>query len=231
MVVPHFRGCSGEINWQPRAYHSGDYEEIGWILQKMRRQHSGPLYAVGISLGGNALMCWAGEMGNLACTVVDGIASVCSPLDLTASGHAIDSGINKQIYARMFLETMKPRAMAKLAQYPALFDAQKLMAAQTLYAFDDVFTAPVHGFKNTNDYWHRASAKPRLRKIQVPALILNAMNDPFVPANSLPRQNEVSPQVTLWQPHAGGHVGFTSARFPGDLKPMPEAVTHWMAHG
>lgn len=231
MVVPHFRGCSGEINWQPRAYHSGDYEEIGWILQKMRRQHSGPLYAVGISLGGNALMCWAGEMGNSACTVVDGIASVCSPLDLTASGHAIDSGINKQIYARMFLETMKPRAMAKLAQYPALFDAQKLMAAQTLYAFDDVFTAPVHGFKNTNDYWHRASAKPRLRKIQVPALILNAMNDPFVPANSLPRQNEVSPQVTLWQPHAGGHVGFTSARFPGDLKPMPEAVTHWMAHG
>jgi predicted alpha/beta-fold hydrolase len=118
-----------------------------------------------------------------------------------------------------------------LAQYPALFDAQKLMAAQTLYAFDDVFTAPVHGFKNTNDYWHRASAKPRLRKIQVPALILNAMNDPFVPANSLPRQNEVSPQVTLWQPQAGGHVGFTSARFPGDLKPMPEAVTHWMAHG
>jgi predicted alpha/beta-fold hydrolase len=231
MVVPHFRGCSGEINWQPRAYHSGDYEEIGWILQKMRRQHSGPLYAVGISLGGNALMCWAGEMGNSACTVVDGIASVCSPLDLTASGHAIDSGINKQIYARMFLETMKPRAMAKLAQYPALFDAQKLMAAQTLYAFDDVFTAPVHGFKNTNDYWHRASAKPRLSKIQVPALVLNAMNDPFVPANSLPRQNEVSPQVTLWQPHAGGHVGFTSARFPGDLKPMPEAVTHWMAHG
>ncbi len=231
MVVPHFRGCSGEINWQPRAYHSGDYEEIGWILQKMRRQHSGPLYAVGISLGGNALMCWAGEMGNSACTVVDGIASVCSPLDLTASGHAIDSGINKQIYARMFLETMKPRAMAKLAQYPALFDAQKLMAAQTLYAFDDVFTAPVHGFKNTNDYWHRASAKPRLSKIQVPALVLNAMNDPFVPANSLPRQNEVSPQVTLWQPQAGGHVGFTSARFPGDLKPMPEAVTHWMAHG
>lgn len=231
MVVPHFRGCSGQINVQPRAYHSGDYAEIDWILQKIRRQHSGALHAVGISLGGNALMCWAGEMGNSACTVVDGIASVCSPLDLTASGHAIDSGINKQIYARMFLETMKPRAMAKLQQYPALFDPQKLMAAQTLYAFDDVFTAPVHGFQNTDDYWRRASAKTRLSHIQVPALVLNAKNDPFVPASSLPLQTEVSAHVTLWQPHAGGHVGFTSERFPGDLKPMPEAIINWMTYG
>ena len=231
MAVPHFRGCSGEINWSPRAYHSGDHEEIGWILQKMREQHTGPIYAVGISLGGNALMCWAGEMGHAATSEVNAVASVCSPLDLTASGHAIDRGLNKQIYARMFLQTMKPRAMAKLKQYPGLFDADKLLAAETLYAFDDVFTAPIHGYRNTDDYWFRASAKPRLQGIQIPALALNAKNDPFVPASSLPTQNQVSKSVALWQPEAGGHVGFASNRLPSNLKPMPEAVLSWMTHG
>ena len=231
MAVPHFRGCSGEINWSPRAYHSGDHEEIGWILHKMREQHTGPIFAVGISLGGNALMCWAGEMGHAAASVVNAVASVCSPLDLTASGHAIDRGLNKQIYARMFLQTMKPRAMDKLKQYPGLFDAEKLLAADTLYAFDDVFTAPVHGYKNTDDYWFRASAKPRLQGIQIPALALNAKNDPFVPASSLPTQNQVSKSVALWQPEVGGHVGFASHRFPSTLKPMPEAVMSWMTHG
>jgi predicted alpha/beta-fold hydrolase len=231
MAVPHFRGCSGEINWAPRAYHSGDQAEIGWILHKLREQHKGPLFAVGISLGGNALMCWAGNMGLAAASVVDGIASVCSPLDLTQSGHAIDRGLNKLIYANMFLATMKPRAMAKLKQFPGLFDAEKLRAANTLYAFDNVFTAPVHGYKNTDDYWSRASAKPKLNGIRVPALVLNAKNDPFVPALSLPSQNHVSDYVTLWQPAEGGHVGFVSAQAPFYLNPMPHAVTSWMSHG
>ena len=232
MAVPHFRGCSGEINWAPRAYHSGDFEEVGWMLSRLREQHRGPLYAVGISLGGNALMRWAGEMGQAARQVVDGIASVCSPIDLTASGNAIDGGINKVLYARMFLGTMKPRAMQKLKQFPGLFDPHQLMAAQTLYEFDQVFTAPLHGFKNTDDYWARASAKPGLSRVQLPALVLNARNDPFIPAVSLPTQSQVSECVQLWQPEAGGHVGFASGAFPGDLQEMPWAVTEWMSqHG
>jgi predicted alpha/beta-fold hydrolase len=232
MAVPHFRGCSGEVNWAPRAYHSGDFEEVGWILSRIRQQHRGPLFAVGISLGGNALMRWAGEMGQSASQVVDGIASVCSPIDLTASGNAIDAGINKVLYARMFLGTMKLRAMEKLKQFPGLFDAEELMAAESLYEFDQVFTAPLHGFKNTDDYWARASAKPGLSRVQIPALLLNARNDPFIPASSLPTQAQVSDWVKLWQPAAGGHVGFASGAFPGDLQEMPWAVTEWMSqHG
>ena len=233
MAIPHFRGCSGEINWAPRAYHSGDYEEVGWMLSRFSTQHPHcPLYAVGISLGGNALMRWAGEMGHAASQVVQGIASVCSPIDLTASGHAIDTGFNKRVYARMFLDTMKPRAMQKLQQFPGLFDAAELLAADTLYAFDDVFTAPLHGFRNTDDYWDRASAKPGLSRVQVPALVLNARNDPFIPASSLPTSDQVSAQVTLWQPNTGGHVGFASGGFPADLKEMPWAVMEWMTqHG
>ena len=233
MAIPHFRGCSGEINWAPRAYHSGDYEEVGWILSRFSTQYPHcPLFAVGISLGGNALMRWAGEMGHAASQVVQGIASVCSPIDLTASGHAIDTGFNKRVYARMFLDTMKPRAMQKLQQFPGLFDAAELLAADTLYAFDDVFTAPLHGFRNTDDYWDRASAKPGLSRVQVPALVLNARNDPFIPASSLPTSDQVSAQVTLWQPNTGGHVGFASGGFPADLKEMPWAVMEWMTqHG
>ncbi len=231
MAAPHFRGCSGELNWQPRAYHSGDFEEIDWMLKKFRAHHTGPIFAVGVSLGGNALMRWAGEMGQIAGRLVAGIASICSPIDLTASGNAIDSGFNKAVYARMFLSSMKPRAMAKLQQFPGLFDASELMQANTLYAFDDVFTAPLHGFKNANDYWQRASAKPGLAHVQIPALVLNACNDPFIPADCLPTHDQVSEHVTLWQPKAGGHVGFASGRFPGDLKQMPKAVLEWMTHG
>ena len=232
MAVPHFRGCSGELNWAPRAYHSGDFEEVGWMLSRFQMQHRGPIFAVGISLGGNALMRWAGEMGHSASQVVQGIASVCSPIDLTASGHAIDTGFNKAVYARMFLATMKPRAMQKLAQFPGLFDPQKLRAANTLYAFDNVFTAPLHGFNGTDDYWDRASAKPGLTRVQVPALVLNARNDPFIPATCLPTQDQVSDHVTLWQPEQGGHVGFASGTFPADLQEMPWAVMEWMTqHG
>jgi hypothetical protein len=232
MAVPHFRGCSGELNWAPRAYHSGDFEEVGWMLSRFQMQHQGPIFAVGISLGGNALMRWAGEMGHSANQVVQGIASVCSPIDLTASGHAIDSGFNKAVYARMFLATMKPRAMQKLAQFPGLFDQQELRAASTLYAFDNVFTAPLHGFNGTDDYWDRASAKPGLSRVQVPALVLNARNDPFIPADCLPTQDQVSDHVTLWQPEEGGHVGFASGTFPADLQEMPWAVMEWMTqHG
>ena len=228
-AVPHFRGCSGELNLAPRAYHSGDFEEIDWILRRFKSQHSGPVMAVGISLGGNALMRWAGEMGASANALVAGVASVCSPLDLTASGWAIGRGFNRLVYTRMFLRSMMPRALQKLDQHPGLFSRDALLAARDLHAFDDVFTAPLHGFKNADDYWLRASAKPHMGSITVPALALNALNDPFIPAWSLPQSEGVSPSVTLWQPEQGGHVGFPSRPFPGHVRAMPEAVTNFFA--
>lgn len=228
-AVPHFRGCSGELNRAPRAYHSGDFEEIDWILRRFRMLHTGPLFAVGISLGGNALMRWAGEMGASAGNLVTAVASVCSPLDLAASGRAIGRGFNRMVYTRMFLRSMVPKALKKLEQHPGLFDAQALLAARDLYAFDNVFTAPLHGFKDTEDYWRRASAKPCMRSIEVPALALNALNDPFIPATSLPQASDISPSVTLWQPHDGGHVGFPSAPFPGHVRAMPEAVCGFLS--
>jgi hypothetical protein len=223
-AIPHFRGCSGELNLAPRAYHSGDFEEIDWILRRFRVGRSGPLFAVGVSLGGNALMRWAGEFGAAAGQVVSSVASVCSPLDLTASGHAIGRGFNRLLYTRMFLNSMVPKALHKLDQHPGLFDRKALLAARDLYEFDDVVTAPLHGFLNTEDYWRRASAKPHLLGVGVPALALNACNDPFVPMSSLPDASQVSASLSLWQPAQGGHVGFPSAPFPSDVLCMPEAV-------
>lgn len=228
MALPHFRGCSGEINWAPRAYHSGDHEEVGWMLAQFRQQHAGPIYAVGVSLGGNALMRWAQEMGESAAHMVDAVASVCSPIDLTASGHAIGRGFNRWVYTRMFLKTMKPRALQKWAQYPGLFDRDALLKAADLYAFDNVFTAPVHGFKNTDDYWQRASAKPGLPNIRIPALVLNAKNDPFIPATCLPGQQQVGPCVRLWQTEQGGHVGFPQGAFPSHVQGLPAAIAQWL---
>ncbi|RYF43786.1 MAG: alpha/beta hydrolase [Comamonadaceae bacterium] len=227
-VVPHFRGCSGELNHGPRAYHSGDHEEIGWILQRLRERHAGPLLAVGVSLGGNALMRWAGEMGEAAARVARAVACVCSPLDLAAGGQAIGRGFNRLVYTTMFLRTMKPKALAKLAQHPGLFDGEALQAARDLYAFDNLFTAPLHGFRNADDYYARASAKPHLHRIRIPALALNARNDPFVPAASLPTQREVGSHVTLWQPEQGGHVGFPHGSFPAAVRAMPQAVGSWL---
>ena len=225
--VPHFRGCSGEINRLPRAYHSGDSAEIDWILKRIAARRPGVIYAVGVSLGGNALMKWAGERGADAGSVVRAVASVCSPLDLAASGRALGRGFN-MLYTRMFLDTMKRKSAAKLARFPGIFDAAGMQRARDLHQFDNIVTAPLHGFRDTDDYWARASAKPWLRHIEVPALVLNSTNDPFVPAASLPGAHEVSAAVVLDQPPEGGHVGFGRGRVTGIyIDWLPHRLLHF----
>ena len=227
-AVPHFRGCSGQPNLTARAYHSGDFEEIGWVLERFAARHVGPRVAVGISLGGNALLRWAEEAGESASARVAAVAAVSSPVDLTACGHAIRRGFNQLVYTRMFMNLLRPKALHKLRRFPGLFSRDKMLAARDLYEFDNLYTAPVHGFRNADDYWLHASAKPHLHRIRIPALVLNARNDPFVPAASLPRAPEVGRHVTLWQPARGGHTGFASGPFPGRLLDTPSRVLHWL---
>jgi uncharacterized protein len=234
LVIPHFRGCSGELNLGPRAYHSGDYAEIDWVLRRVANEHPGvPIVALGYSLGGNALMRWAGEFGVEAGRVVRSVASVCAPLDLVASGQAIGKGVNKLLYTRMFLASMQPKAKAKWAQYPNLFNLDAALDARTILEFDNAFTAPVHGFKHVLDYWSRASAKPHMRSIAVPSLVINAKNDPFVPIASVPNQSEVADAVTVLHTEEGGHVGFAqpiaSRKPPGHIAALPNALLDWFS--
>jgi predicted alpha/beta-fold hydrolase len=222
-AVPHFRGCSGEMNLAPRFYHSGDTEEIDWIMRKLASHAqgvgAGKLYAAGISLGGNALLRWLGETGHGA-EIVDAACAISAPLDLAGGGAALGKGFNR-LYAQNFLRTMRAKSLSKLEQFPRLFDREQLMQARDLYTFDNIVTAPLHGFRNTDDYWHRASAKHVLGDITVPTLVLNARNDPFLPEQHLPRS--AAPSVRLAYPEQGGHVGFLSGRAIG-----PAGLLGWL---
>jgi uncharacterized protein len=227
-LVVHFRGCSGEPNRVARAYHSGDSAEADWILRRVAARFAGaPLHAVGISLGGNMLAKWLGEQGEAA-RFVRAAASIGSPLDLVASGRALSRGFNL-LYTRMFLATLRSKALAKLARFPGIADRRAIEAAPTLYEFDDAFTAPLHGFAGVDDYWTRASAKPHLARVAVPLLLLNARNDPFVPEESLPRAHEVATQVELDQPLHGGHIGFPLGPFPGRIGYLPVRLRRFFA--
>ena len=228
--VFHFRGCSGEPNRRPRAYHSGDAEEIGWALSCVAALAGDvPLYVAGVSLGGNALAKWLGEAGEAARRRVSRAAVVSAPLDLMAAGDALGRGLGL-VYARHFLGSLKRTALAKLQRFPDLYDARLVRGARTLREFDDLVTAPLHGFRDTDDYWTRASAKPHLRAIRVPTLVLNARDDPFLPAAALPTEREVSEAVKLEFPPHGGHVGFVTGPFPGHIEWLPQRLMHFFEH-
>ncbi len=217
-AVAHFRGCSGEDNRLPRAYFAGDSADIARMLQHVRARHAGvPLYAVGVSLGGNALLKWLGEQGPAAGELVAAAAAVSAPLDLAAAGHALDRGFNRRVYTARFLATLKRKALRKARQFPGLLDARAIAAATTFREFDTLVTARLHGFRDADDYWARVAAKPLLKSIAVPTLVLNARNDPFLPARALPGPADVAAAVTLEQPATGGHVAFPCGPFPGRL--------------
>lgn len=225
-AVPHFRGCSGEPNRLPRAYHSGDADEIGWILRRMLQEAKGaPLFAMGVSLGGNALLKWLGE-DTRAKEVLTAAAAVSAPFDLMAAGDALGRGFNL-VYTRAFLATLKEKAELKLERFPGLFDGEAMRRARTLHDFDEAVTAPLHGFSSADDYWTRASAKLVLGRIGLPTLLLNARNDPFMPDTAFPRPEEVSPFVLCEFPEQGGHAAFVGAPFPGNLDWLPWRVTEF----
>ena len=231
--VVHFRGCSGEINRAPRAYHSGDAAELDWILRACARQAAqDPLCAIGVSLGGNALVKWLGTLAlEPSAPSLVAAAAIAAPLDLQAAGMAIEQGMNRWLYTPMFLRTMHEKARAKWAEFPGLFDLERVKHAKTIREFDDAFTAPLHGFKDVWDYWARASAKPQLSSVSIPTWVINAQNDPFVPVASVIGDVRPSGEVRVWQPAAGGHAGFVhqDAQSPwrGGLWYLPLALIDW----
>lgn len=225
-VVVHFRGCSGELNHMPRAYHAGDSAEIDWVLRRLRAAHEGPLFAAGVSLGGNALLKWLGEQGAAAGDILRRAVAVSAPVDLHAAADALERGFNMN-YTRNFLATMKRKSLAKLRQHPGLFDADALRATRTLREFDDLVTARLHGFRDVDDYYSRASSKPWLARIALPTLLLNARNDPFMPGAALPESVALAAAVTAAFPETGGHAGFPAAN--GSLAWLPQALLEFLS--
>jgi hypothetical protein len=224
--VVHFRGCGGLPNRKPRAYHSGDSAEIDWILRRFRSRHDGLLVAVGVSLGANALLKWLGEQGESASKLVDACAAVCAPQDLRAGAYALASGVNL-MYMRYFLHSLIPNALERLQRFPGLYDKASVLQSRTFIAFDEYVTAPLHGFNDAEHYWASSSCGPWLGAIRSPCLVLNPLNDPFVPAKSLRSPSGLHSSVQLAYPHDGGHVGFVQGGMPITIDWLPKTICQW----
>ena len=209
-VVIHFRGCSDEPNRLPRVYYAGDTPEIQLLLSRVRENApNAPIYAIGVSLGANALLKWLGESGETANQMITKAAAVSAPMDLAASATALDTGLNRLLYTPRFVNSMRPKALAMNERFPGLLDAEKINAAKTIHDIDNAVTAKLYGAVDADDYYAKNASKPWLTKICLPTLILNAKNDSFVPAETLPTPAEVSAFVTLEYPATGGHAGFS----------------------
>lgn len=209
VAAMHFRGCGGIPNRLPRAYHSGDSEDPRWLLQQLRQLlPNTPLLAVGYSLGGNVLLKMLGEDGQGS--PLSAAVAVSAPMDLHACARRIDQGFSR-FYQRYLLTSLKKSLQRKAANpmlagaMPNLDDAAHF---KSFRCFDNAFTAPLHGFRDVDDYYTRASSKPHLRNIRVPTLIIHAEDDPFICPSAIPSPGEVGPQVQLAVSEKGGHVGF-----------------------
>jgi uncharacterized protein len=212
-----FRGCGGEPNLAPRFYHSGETTDLSYVIARLIDEDPGrPLVLAGVSLGGNVLLKWLGEVGIAAPPQVRAAAAMSVPFDLARGCRHISRGFSR-LYERVFVESLREKALAKLSRYPELFDRARLHRARTLWDFDEAVTAPVHGFRDAQDYYERSSSIRYLQDIRVPTYLLSARDDPFLPeavlteVESIARSNEY---LTVEFVDRGGHVGFVSGTLP-----------------
>ena len=202
----NFRGCSGEPNRLVRAYHSGDSADLASVIAHAAEDYS-RIALVGFSLGGNVTLKYLGEAPPHP--AIFAAAAISVPLDLASSARALDRRRGNRIYLRRFLVSLIAKIEAKARAFPGELSADGVRAIRSFQEFDDRFTAPLHGFRDAEDYWKRSSARQFLARIALPTLILNARNDPFLTADSMPGpEAEANPSLFLETPESGGHVGF-----------------------
>ena len=209
-LVVNFRSCSGEVNRSRRMYHSGETEDLEFVLGRLTaREPNLRLGLVGVSLGGNVALKWLAEQGDQAPPHVAGAVAISTPFNLAACAAALDRGLNRALYTVNFLSTMKVKLDKKAELYEGVINLTAARKAKTFAQYDRLVTAPLGGFANERDYWARSSSGPMLAQIRRPTLVINALNDPFIPASSLPRALIAK---SRWLEAAfvaeGGHAGF-----------------------
>lgn len=214
-VTLNFRSCGGELNRLPRFYHSGDTGDLDHLVRRLvEREPEARLGAVGVSLGGNVLVKWLGEQGEAAPCQLAGAVGISVPFDLAASARALDRGFPRAVYTRNFLRTMRRKVLAKARAHPGFVDLAAVRHARTFAEYDGAVTAPLHGFADAPDYWRRASSGPWLARVRRPTLLINALDDPLVPAASLPDPATLPPHVRAEFVPRGGHAGFVEGAWP-----------------
>ncbi len=206
VLVWDFRGCSEETNRLPRLYHSGETGDLGAVIDCAAARYL-RIALVGFSLGGNLILKYLGESSPHPAVV--SAAAISAPLDLGATARALDRQWSKRIYRDSFIKSLIAKVEAKAVRFPDKFDVSGIRTIRTFEAFDDRYTAPIHGFRDVEDYWNRSSARQFLPRITLPTLILNACDDPLLTAESFPVvEAEANPCLFLEMPKWGGHLGF-----------------------
>lgn len=214
-LAVNFRGCSGEPNRRQRSYHGGETSDLAWVIARMQRQYpASHLACAGLSLGGNVLLKFLGEQGEALAPSVRAAVAISTPFDLAASVKVLEQGFSR-VYQDRLVANLKLKTFQKLAAHPHLVDSSALRGVRTLGEFDDLVTAPVHGFADAQAYWAASSSAPYLARIRRPTLLINAEDDPFLPSDALPRQAVAGNAflTALFTP-CGGHLGFLSGWWP-----------------
>ena len=208
-LAMNLRGCSGEPNSLPRSYHSGATEDVVTALEHAVKTNSyRRIVLLGFSLGGNIVLKLAGERPPILKEQVDAVVGISVPCDLEAGARQLETSSNA-LYQWRFVRGLKEKVLAKCELFPGLFCREDILAVRSVREFDEVYTAPVHGFANASDYYRRCSCKRQLQQVSVPSLIINAADDPFLPAECYPWQESAGNSLlTLLVPRWGGHVGF-----------------------
>jgi len=214
-LVLNFRSCSGEMNRTPRLYHSGETSDLASVVQRLlEREPSRKVGLVGVSLGGNVALKWLGELGEGAPDAVVGAAVISTPFDLAACARVLDRGLARALYTTDFLRTMRAKVRAKAHLYDGQIDMAAALRARTFAEYDHHVTAPLYGFADERDYWDQSSSARYLDAIRRPCLLINAVNDPFVPSAALPEKTVArSPWLQALFTLEGGHVGFLEPPF------------------
>lgn len=212
-ALMHFRGCGGSLNRLPRSYHSGDTGDLGWVLERLaRREPDTAMAAVGYSLGGNALLKYLGEQGDRS--PLQAAVTVSVPFVLDDCARRLERGLSR-IYQHYLIGSLRAKTEAKFRVLDAPVPLPPLETLRSFRAFDDAVTAPIHGFRDVDDYYERSSSRPYLGRIRVPTLILHARDDPFMTPACVPAPGELADCVDLELYPGGGHVGFVAGRIPG----------------
>ena len=223
--VMHFRGCSGVPNRKLRSYHSGDTEDLHYILQRLN--HRGPLYVSGFSLGGNVLLKYLGEQGSNC--IIDAAMAVSVPFNLDDAAKRLDKGMSR-CYRWYLIRELKQKTRMKIAQFPD-YDwptDDELNNIRSFTEFDHLLTAKVHGFASGKDYYDKCSCGQFLQSIAKPTLIVHAKDDPFMTEKSIPTAESISDSVTLEITEFGGHMGFLRHKNSGGLdRYLDDRLPEW----
>ncbi len=223
-VVAHFRGCSGELNRKLKFYHAGETEDIKWILNHLRQTTKMPIYACGVSIGGNMLLKYLGEMSENS--NIDMACAISTPFDLEECSKAINNGFNKHIYAKHFLNTLLP----KMKQYAKKFKDFNYIDKKidTLDEFNNIYITQITNYQDTFEYYEDCSCRKHLKHITTPTMILQAQNDPIIPTSAWPSPDELSPSIRFIATKSGGHAGFlptlTIKNYKDALLKMPKFI-------